>query len=103
MLGTKHLWGAVRSIIMRFFPVNFMVAMPIGFMRRMGESNGPIINLESTSFARTESMMSGSDKADCKLLQTNDASGRLSKPGSKPYSMHIWQKMISGKNKSGCC
>ncbi len=87
---------------MRFFPVNFMVAMPVGFMRQMGESNGPIVNLESTSFARTVSTMFGSDKADCKLLQTNDASGRLSKPGSKPYSMHIWQKITSGRCKSGC-
>ncbi len=73
--------------MMRFFPENFLVAIPIGFMRctsNGGELNGPIIKLESTSFARRESTISGSDRADCKLLQTKVASGRLSRPGSKP-------------------
>ncbi len=52
-----------------------------------GGLNGPTIKLESTSFLRRVSTMSGSDMLDCKLLQTKVASGRLSRPGSKPCFM----------------
>ncbi len=53
MLENGELCGADRSIIKRFFPENFLVATPIGLMRKVskgGVSKGPIMKPDSTSF-----------------------------------------------------
>ncbi len=67
MLGTVELWGDDRSIIRRFLPKNFLVATPIGLMRKTlkgGLSNGPIMKPDLTSFFMRSSTISGSAWAD---------------------------------------
>ena len=71
MLGIDEPCGEERSIINLFFPEYFLVAMPNGLMRWMGnggESNGPIINPCLTSFSSRVETIAGSAKADWRLL-----------------------------------
>ncbi len=70
-----------------FLPENFLVATPMGLMRKSsngGELKGPIMNPESSSFLMRAWTMRGSAVTDCKLLQIMLEFGMLSRPGSKP-------------------
>ena len=54
MLGMVLPWGAERSMMRRFFPEYFLVAMPMGLIRNLGNggwSNGPIMKPSSSSLA----------------------------------------------------
>ena len=70
-METENYGGAERSIIRRFLPENFLVATPIGLIRKHskgGMSKGPIIKPDSISFLIRMSTVSGSAKADWRLL-----------------------------------
>ncbi len=72
ILGIVELWGEDKSMISRFLPENFLVAMPMGLMRKIlkgGSSKGPIMKPDLTSFAMRSFTVSGSARADWRLLQ----------------------------------
>ncbi len=87
MLENGELCGADRSIITRFFPENFLVATPIGLMRKVsngGVLKGPIMKPDSTSFLIRLSTVSGSASADWRLLLMMLCESGHVVPGLKP-------------------
>ncbi len=87
MLENGELCGADRSIIKRFFPENFLVATPIGLMRKVsngGVLKGPIMKPDSTSFLIRLSTVSGSASADWRLLLMMLCESGHVVPGLKP-------------------
>ncbi len=72
ILGTVELWGEDKSMIRRFLPENFPVAMPMGLMRNIskgGSLKGPIMKPDLTYFPMRSFTTSGSARADWRLLQ----------------------------------
>ena len=87
MLGTDEPCGEERSMISRFFPEYFLVATPMGLIRKEGkggEEKGPIMNLFLTSFWRRVVTVSGSVVAERRLLQTWVDEGVVARPGRNP-------------------
>ena len=88
MLGIEEPWGEDRSMIRRFLPEYLRVATPTGLMRNLvngGEGNGPIMKPCWTSLVIRVSIVSGSVRADWRLLQTWLVSGSVTRPGEKPW------------------
>ena len=71
----------------RFLPEYLRVAMPTGLIRNVGkggEVNGPIMNPCRTSLSIKVSTVSGSVRADWRLLQMWEVVGSVTKPGENP-------------------
>ncbi len=88
MLGNGELCGDDRSIMRRFLPENFLVAIPMGLTRKTlkgGTEKGPIMKFASISFLIRISTVSGSVRADWRLGQMRFWVGRLLTPGWKPF------------------
>lgn len=72
ILGMCVPWGEDRSMINLFFPEYFLVAIPMGLMRKGengGSLNGPIMKPSWTSLAINVSTTSGSERADWRLWE----------------------------------
>ncbi len=66
------MWGEDKSMISRFLPENFPVAIPMGLTRKTlkgGSLKGPIMKPDLTSSPMRSFTTSGSAWADWRLLQ----------------------------------
>ena len=72
ILGVEVPWGEERSMMIRFFPEYFLVAMPMGLIRKVGNGGvvkGPIMKPLANSLASRVVTVSGSVMADWRLRQ----------------------------------
>lgn len=87
--------GADKSMMMRFLPEYFLVAMCSGLMQKRGKGGlgkGPIVKPYLTSLA----MVSRSLRADWRFLQVQETDGWVTIPGWKPEKPFIKKMTKSG-------